>query len=61
MFAIILALLVIVAGFVITKVVNIHRVEDDLSKISFPSFVGILLAIVILVASCIQVIPNSAG
>lgn len=58
MFAIILALLVIVAGFVITKVVNIHRLEDDLSKISFPSFIGILLAIVILVASCIQVIPT---
>lgn len=58
MFTIIFALLAVVAGFIITKVVNIHRTKEDLSKISFPAFIGILLAIVILVASCIHVIPT---
>lgn len=58
MFAIIFALLALVAGFIVTKVINIHRTEEDLSKISFPAFIGILLAIVILVASCIHVIPT---
>lgn len=58
MFAIILALMIAAVGFVVTKVVNIRRVEEERPKISFPAFIGIILAMVILIASCIQVIPT---
>jgi len=55
MFGIILAVLMIVLGFVISTVLNVHKKPR---QINFPSFIGLGLALVILIASCVAIVPT---
>lgn len=63
MLGIIIAALLAVVGFVATPIINRVREEnawgeEKVKKISFPRYIGIALAILVLLVSCVSVVPT---
>ena len=62
MFTLILAIILAVAGFVVTAAINAHRKSESYNekydKISFPRYIGLVLAVIFILISCIAVVPT---
>lgn len=66
MFGLILAIIFAIAGFVATTVINAYRKSEaseyggdgTYTKISFPRYIGLALAAVLIVLSCVAVVPT---
>lgn len=65
MLALILAIVFAIAGFIVTAAVNSYRKteasdfgRDSYDRISFPRYVGLALAAILIVLSCITIVPT---
>ena len=65
MFVFILAIIFAIAGFVVTTVVNAYRKSEaseygngTYTKIAFPRYIGVALAAILIVLSCVAVVPT---
>lgn len=66
MFGLILAIVFAIAGFVATTTINAYRKSEaseyggnkTYTKISFPRYIGLALAMVFIVLSCVTVVPT---
>lgn len=62
MFLLIIAIIVAIAGFVCTEAINTYEKEkareENYKKIHFPKYIGIALAAILIVISCIAIVPT---
>lgn len=62
MFTFILAIIFAIAGFVVTTAINAYRKAEaygeKYEKIAFPRYIGVALAAVLIVLSCVAVVPT---
>ncbi|MCH5352976.1 MAG: prohibitin family protein [Acutalibacter sp.] len=58
MFLLILAIILFIAGFIVTAALNAHYDTKPGDRIKFPAVIGIAAAVVCLIISCIAVVPT---
>ncbi len=63
MFLLILAIILAIAGFVATTVINTYRKSEasedgTYTKISFPRYIGLALALICIIGSCVTTVPT---